>query len=126
MVLNLKHVVLFITFVKKNLGCYFKDMVLSDSIYFFKTDYTLVSNLLFFFKTHTLFQFKFLFDVSASINYKKGHNSLLLNKFTIYYYLSSYMFNTKIIVYTQIPNEKFFLSSLCNLYKSSIWLEREV
>lgn len=123
---SLKHVTLFIASVKKNLGCYFKDMVLSDSIYFFKTDYKLVNNLLFFLKSHTLFQFKFLYDISASINYKKGNSSLELNKFTVYYYLSSYKFNMKIIVYTQITNEKNFLDSVCNLYQSSIWLEREI
>ena len=100
-------------------------MVLSDSIYFFKTDYKLINNLLFFFKSHILFQFKFLYDISMSINYKRNNNSLDLNKFTMYYYIYSYPFNMKIIVYTQIPNEKFFTDSVCNLYESSIWLERE-
>lgn len=123
---NSKNAENFITFIKKNLGCYVKDIILSDSIYFLKINSSSLINLLVFLKKHTLLQFKFLFDISASINYKKNNDILNLNKFSIYYYLSSYRFNIKFIIYTQIFDEKIFIKSVCSIYKSSIWLEREV
>jgi NADH:ubiquinone oxidoreductase subunit C len=94
-----------------------------DSFYLVNVDYKLVNNFIIFLKKHSLFKFDTLYDLNTFINSGSSLNS---NKFTIYYYLFSLKYNSRVIVSTQIKSEKNYLLSLSNIFKSSAWLEREV
>src|SRR4051812_29626299 len=109
--------------LKHLLKHYILDINYVDSLYYVKADYTILSNLFLFLKNHVLCRFTVLYDLSVVVNSYDYNNK---NKFTVYYYLSSLKHNSKIIVGFQIFNETKMLNSLFTLFKSCVWLEREI
>lgn len=109
--------------VKKIAKHYIIDINFIDPMYFIKTDYSSIKKLAIFLKLHTICRFTILYDLSVFIN---PYSTVNKNKFSIYYYLSSIQHNAKVIVGVQLKNETSVIDSFFNLFKSSIWLEREV
>lgn len=102
--------------IEKVLRAYITDFTYVDSCYFIKTDYKLIRNLLIFLKNHSLTRFDTLYDLSAYVNAYVADK----NKFTVYYYLFSVKYNSRLIVVTQLLNELSYVSSISNIFKSSI------
>lgn len=72
-----------------------------------------------FLKNHTQSQYKVLSDICAvDYPWKK-------NRFEIIYNILSITFNSRITVLTNI-NEKTFIESILNIYKTAGWFEREI
>jgi NADH-quinone oxidoreductase subunit C len=109
--------------LKNLLKYYVLDVSYVDSMYYVKADYTALSNIFLFLRNHTLCRFTVLYDLSVVVNPYSVNSK---NKFTVYYYLSSLKHNSKMIIGFQILNETKVLNSLFTLFKSCVWLEREV
>jgi NADH:ubiquinone oxidoreductase subunit C len=80
------------------------------------SDLIAISN---FLRNHTLLNFKQLIEIAVIDRPNK------INRFKLNYVLFSPLFNTRIIISTEVK-EIDILSSLVKLYKSAEWLEREV
>lgn len=76
-------------------------------------------SLLYFFKFHSVFRFDNLIDIVVTDVIEK------LKRFTVYYLLQSHCFNFKLRMFTRVK-ELGGLMSICSLYNSSGWIEREI
>lgn len=113
----------FISILKSVLKKHIIDVNYLDSLYFIKAEHVYLTRLFYFIKHHILCNFTVLYDLSIVVNPSSSRKK---NKFMIYYYLTSLKYNCKLIVGSQILNETVILESLFDMFKSTIWLEREV
>lgn len=110
--------------LKKIFNGYSLETCYEDSFCFINVERSLVRNILIFLRKHSLCRFNSLYDVSAFINDDKINSNK--NKYSVYYYLFSLRYNTRILVTSQIPSEKIVIKTVSDIFSNAAWLEREV
>ncbi len=83
-------------------------------------------NFSFFIKNSLLFQQNSLLDIVGLDFLYKYYSYISNNRFKLVYVLNSYFYNYRIKIITSLLINELFLNSLCSLYNSANWLEREV
>lgn len=85
-----------------------------------------LSNFSLLVKNSLLFQQNSLLDIVGLDFLYKYYSYISDNRFKLVYVLNSYFYNHRIKVITSLLIDELFINSLCLLYNSANWLEREV
>lgn len=94
-------------------------IVLSGSLISFYIKSYSIKNFLFFLKNSSLFQIKILNDIVVIDLFAEKI------RFKFVYNLQSFKYSINILI-NFFSHNKFLVSSVCSLFKSSNWLEREI
>jgi NADH-quinone oxidoreductase subunit C len=108
----------FLTFLKKIMPIAVKTALYNKDAFMLKTTRTRLFNLLEFLHSHLFSQFSCLVDIIVYDNLSTKY------RFAVIYNLLSTTFNSRlsVCVYT---NEVLSVTSVCSVYASANWLERE-
>lgn len=97
---------------------------LTDEVYLYNIYMDNLTTMLYFYKKHSLTQYKILIDLIFIDQFKIN---LTIDKRFFKYYLLSILYNQRLVIITDLKNYSFSsVNSLLNLYKVAGWYEREV
>jgi NADH:ubiquinone oxidoreductase subunit C len=107
----------FLTFLKKIMGKAVEKIVYTQNVFVVKAAKERLVSLLKFLQGHLLAQYKSLIDIVVYDNLQTKH------RFVVVYNLISVTFNSRLLV--RVHTNSLPVPSVCTLYASANWLERE-